>query len=73
MKAALIDIDLANTLKRHFEDDGSSNIDLAFRCPQCEQPVAAHKSGQGKQGPHFEHIAGNVDNCTPRMRPRNET
>jgi|TARA_B100001059_G_C17330526_1_gene331017 competence CoiA-like predicted nuclease len=33
-----------------------------FRCPECHQPVRAHKSG-GHAAAHFEHLERNA-NCT---------
>jgi hypothetical protein len=66
MNKALIDIDTANALKRRAAGEQSEIPNLVFRCQKCDQPVAAHNSGQGKQGPHFEHIRGNPDNCPPK-------
>ena len=66
MKQAMIDIDTANSFKRYIEGDRAVMPDLLFRCPKCDQPLSAHRSGQGKQGPHFEHIPGNPLNCPPK-------
>ncbi len=64
MKDAVIDITLANKLKQLLND--TNDVELIFRCKECNQPLSVHIDGQPGQGPYFEHLPRNPQNCPPK-------